>query len=60
MPMVYQMNKTNLKSPSCYSHKSEKIYCSGFTCLRPVNLKSIWSVYCEVSQLKGLNFKFVY
>ena len=45
MPMVYQMNKTNLKKPSCYSHKSEKTYCSCFTCLHPVNVKSIWSVY---------------
>ena len=59
MPMVYQMNKTNLKKP-CYSHKSEMTYCRCFTCLRAVNLKCIWSVYCEVSQLKGLNFKFVY
>ena len=59
MPMVYQMNKIDLKKP-CYSHKSEKTYCCCFTCLHPVNLKGIWSVYSEVSQLKGLNFKFVY
>ena len=61
MPMVYQMNKINLKKPSCYSHKSEKTYCMLlFYMLHAVNLKSIWSVYCEVSQLKNLNFKFVY
>ena len=55
MPVDYKMNKTNL----CFLHKSEKTYFSSFTCLHAVNLKSILSIYCEVSQLKGLTFQFV-